>query len=224
MNVALNAQMVGEGVVAILGVEIADLGIDVELQQEWHRRVCGSFPDDHAISIAIRGFRCWRNRYRGLCWTCRRWRVLRVRVLSSDLSRCPAWFGFRRATVLSGGAAGDCPKAEAATNIIDVNVNRNPSPDESAASRHVKFLPKRSRMIGAEGLRRQAGDISPYRGEPSPGAKETPRRTNPSRFGRGAPPISRARRIGRAQPRLFPCTCCSSLWRFGPEQSRSRRS
>ena len=53
MNLAGNAQVVGERLVAIQGVEISELGIDVELQQERHLGVCGSFPDDDSISITI---------------------------------------------------------------------------------------------------------------------------------------------------------------------------
>ena len=53
MNLAANAQVVGERLVAALGVEIAELGVDVELQQERHVRVRGSFPDDDSVFIAF---------------------------------------------------------------------------------------------------------------------------------------------------------------------------
>ena len=53
VNVAGHAQMVGERLVATLGVEIPELGIDVELQQERHLVVCGSLPDDDAILVPI---------------------------------------------------------------------------------------------------------------------------------------------------------------------------
>ena len=36
---------------------------------------------------------------------------------------CPAGSGSDAATVLSGGAAGDCPEAEVVRNITDVNAN-----------------------------------------------------------------------------------------------------
>ena len=79
MNIADNAQVVGVGRVAILGVEISDLGIDVELQQERHRSVCRSFPDDDSISITIvdcrwcgRGWLRWGRwlRWGGGCLRC----------------------------------------------------------------------------------------------------------------------------------------------------------
>ncbi len=38
------------------------------------------------------------------------------------------------------------------------------------------------------------------------------------------PPLSRARRTGRDQPRWFPCTCCSCLSRSGPAPSLWRRN
>jgi hypothetical protein len=41
MNLADAAQVVGERLVAILSVEISELGIDVELQQERHLGVPG---------------------------------------------------------------------------------------------------------------------------------------------------------------------------------------
>ena len=50
MNIADNAQMVGESFVAIKGIEISELGIDVELQQERHLGVVGSFPDYDSLS------------------------------------------------------------------------------------------------------------------------------------------------------------------------------
>ena len=53
MNVAAAAQVVGELLIAVLGVEISELSIDVEFQEKWHRRVGRSFPDDHAISITL---------------------------------------------------------------------------------------------------------------------------------------------------------------------------
>src|SRR5262245_6654083 len=53
MNFADNAQMVGESLVAVLGVEISELGVDVELQQEGHLRIGGSFPNDDSILITI---------------------------------------------------------------------------------------------------------------------------------------------------------------------------
>ena len=59
MHLALNAQMVDVGLVAIHGVEISELRVDVELQQERHTRVCGGFPDDDAISITIGAWCLW---------------------------------------------------------------------------------------------------------------------------------------------------------------------
>ena len=53
MNLADNAQMVGEGGVAVEGVEISNLGIVVELQQERDLRVFGILPDDNSILIVI---------------------------------------------------------------------------------------------------------------------------------------------------------------------------
>jgi hypothetical protein len=53
VNFADNAQVVGVNFVAVLGVEISDLGIDVELQQERDVSVWGSFPDDDSISISL---------------------------------------------------------------------------------------------------------------------------------------------------------------------------
>ena len=50
MNLADNAQVVGESFVGRKCVEISELGIDVELQQERHLGVFGSLPDDHSIS------------------------------------------------------------------------------------------------------------------------------------------------------------------------------
>ena len=61
VNLAGHAQVVGERLVAIQGVEIPELGIDVELQQERHLVVCGSFPDDDAILVAIVGCLCRRR-------------------------------------------------------------------------------------------------------------------------------------------------------------------
>ena len=44
MDLARNAQVVGEGLVAVQGVEISELGVDVELQQERHLSASGQFP------------------------------------------------------------------------------------------------------------------------------------------------------------------------------------
>src|SRR5689334_1580898 len=71
MNIAGNAQVVGESLVAIKGVEISELGIDVELQQKRHFSVLAGFPDYHSISVTTvvclwcrNGVRC---RHRGSC-------------------------------------------------------------------------------------------------------------------------------------------------------------
>jgi hypothetical protein len=53
MNIAGSAQVVGESPDAIKGVEISELCVDVELQQEWHLGVFGSFPDYDSISITL---------------------------------------------------------------------------------------------------------------------------------------------------------------------------
>ncbi len=53
MHVADNAQMVGEGIVAVFRVEVSELGIDVELQQERHLRIVGIFPDNNSILVMI---------------------------------------------------------------------------------------------------------------------------------------------------------------------------
>ena len=83
MHITAHAQMVGVRQVAVLGVEISELGIDVELQQERHLGVWRRFPDDHSILVAIVGRRgrgagcrlCGRTcrlcqgrcRHRGIC-------------------------------------------------------------------------------------------------------------------------------------------------------------
>src|SRR4030095_3202333 len=53
VNLAGTAQVIGERLVATLGVEIPELRIDVELQQEGYPSVSWSLPDDDAISITI---------------------------------------------------------------------------------------------------------------------------------------------------------------------------
>jgi hypothetical protein len=53
VNLAGHAQVVGVRVVAVEGVEIAELSIDVELQQERQRSVRRGLPDDDAIPVAI---------------------------------------------------------------------------------------------------------------------------------------------------------------------------
>ena len=52
MNLADNAQVVGELCVGRKCIEIAKLGIDVEVQQERDLGVRGSLPDDDAISMS----------------------------------------------------------------------------------------------------------------------------------------------------------------------------
>jgi hypothetical protein len=53
MNIAGNAQVVGESLSLSRVLRYRSLGIDVELQQERHLSVFGSFPDDDSISITI---------------------------------------------------------------------------------------------------------------------------------------------------------------------------
>ena len=53
MNVADNAEVVGERFVGRKCIEISELSVDVEPQQEGHLGVRSSFPDDDPISIAI---------------------------------------------------------------------------------------------------------------------------------------------------------------------------
>ena len=45
--------MVGESFVAIKGIEISELGIDVEVQQKRHLSVVGSFPDDDSLLVTL---------------------------------------------------------------------------------------------------------------------------------------------------------------------------
>ena len=72
MNVAGNTQVVGVSLVAILSVEISELGIDIELQQEGHLLAWWRFPDDDAIAIAL-GVWLWWGRGGRLWWGRLRW-------------------------------------------------------------------------------------------------------------------------------------------------------
>ena len=53
MHLADNAQMVSEGIVAVLRVEVSELGIDVELQQERHLRIVGILVNGDSILVTI---------------------------------------------------------------------------------------------------------------------------------------------------------------------------
>src|SRR5688572_13818064 len=53
MNLADNAEVVGELFVGRQCIEISKLGIDVEVQQERHSGIVGSLPDDYSISITL---------------------------------------------------------------------------------------------------------------------------------------------------------------------------
>src|SRR6185436_19588794 len=64
MNLADNAQVVGELCVGRKCIEIAKLGIDVEIQQERHPGILASLPDDYSISITFAVVRCCGNRCR----------------------------------------------------------------------------------------------------------------------------------------------------------------
>jgi hypothetical protein len=56
LTVANDAQVIGEGFVGRGGVEVPDLGVDVELQQERHLGVVGGLPDDDAVLVAVGEF------------------------------------------------------------------------------------------------------------------------------------------------------------------------
>ena len=110
VDLAFDTEVIGVFLVAVLGVEIAKLGVDVELQQERHLRVCRRFPDDHPIPITLGGFWRRRHRDRGLGGTGRRRRVRCGRVLSCAPVRCTGGFrlrggdsAVRRRGGLSGG-------------------------------------------------------------------------------------------------------------------------
>src|SRR4030095_680345 len=91
MNLADSPQMVGESFVAIKGIEISELGIDVEVQQKRHLGVVGSFPDYHSLLVALRTCRLCGNGLSGsTCWIChRRWRIQRgIRCRHRGICRC----------------------------------------------------------------------------------------------------------------------------------------
>src|SRR3954452_6820664 len=109
MNIVGDAQVVSESLVAINGVEISELGIDVELQQEGHLSFFGSFPDYDSISITIVvdlwcangsglfGSTCqlWRRRrgiQRGIrCGSLTRGRLCRLAVRRTDRGLRHKW-------------------------------------------------------------------------------------------------------------------------------------
>ena len=64
MNFPLASEMIGEGLAAVEGVEVSDLGIVVEPQKERDPRVLGILPDDDAILIPILLLRLLNRRLR----------------------------------------------------------------------------------------------------------------------------------------------------------------
>src|SRR6185503_2603146 len=90
MDLADVAQMVGERFFAIKGIEISELGIDVEVQQKRHLSVLGSLPDYDSLLVTLRT--CWLcgdGLYGSTCWICnRRWVQRGIRCRYRSICRC----------------------------------------------------------------------------------------------------------------------------------------
>src|SRR6185503_9222096 len=82
VNLADNAQMVGESFVAVKGIEVTDLSIVVEPQQERHLGVVRSLPNNNSILVTLAAV--WR-----LCGSGRRRSGSARRI-------CPGRCGIRR--------------------------------------------------------------------------------------------------------------------------------
>src|SRR6185369_6960123 len=73
MDVANSSQMVSESFFAIEGIQISELGIDVEVHQKGHLGVFRSLHEYDSLSVTLwvwllRSNGCWL--YGTICWTC----------------------------------------------------------------------------------------------------------------------------------------------------------
>ena len=168
--------------------------------------------------------------------------------VSRDFVLRAVWFGFRSSnfivrvsrsgslngsdllfSVLFGWVAGDCPKAEVVNNVTDVNAN---AIESLMYARGIDMLtpPSAANLEMIEVMERaQLADVTEV--SMTWASHQLSRQTRllvepclSSSSIEEPHSISRALRIGRGRPRLFPCTCCSCLSRFRPGPSRLRRN
>src|SRR6476660_4685948 len=92
MNIADNPEMVGKSFFAIKGVEISELGVDVEVHQQRYLSVVGGLHEYDPLSVTlVVGLWCGSGHrlYGTRCWTChRRGYVHGIRCRHRGICRC----------------------------------------------------------------------------------------------------------------------------------------